>query len=96
MIIVYVVVKIFTRLNKIGDPDQSRTLAGSTKPVIERVVCQPYVSIYDEYRLSDLCTSNFERPVPQYYLPSHFQKIINELRAGDSRLTQAVWLLITI
>jgi hypothetical protein len=36
-----------------------------------------------------------ERPslVPQH---SHSQKLMNELRAGDSRLTQAAWLLMTI
>lgn len=39
--------------------------------------------------------SNFERPslVSQH---SHSQKLINEIRAGDSCLTQAAWLLITI
>jgi len=39
--------------------------------------------------------SHFERPslVPQH---SHSQRLINELRAGDSRLREAAWLLITI
>jgi len=46
-ILVYVGVKIFTRLNQIGDQGQSQTLAVSTKPVIERVVYHPYVSIFD-------------------------------------------------
>ena len=36
MIVVYVVVKIFTGLNKIENQGQSQTLAVSTKPVIER------------------------------------------------------------
>ena len=93
MIVIYVVVKIFTGLNKIGD--QGQTLADSTKSVIERVVYHPYVSIFDEYRPSGLYMTNFERPslVPDH---SHSQSVINELRAGDSRLTQAAWLLIII
>jgi hypothetical protein len=42
--------------------------------------------------------SNFERPslLPQHYSSYHSQQVINELKAGDSRLTQAGWLLITI
>ena len=58
-------------------------------------VYNPYVSILDEYRPPGLYMSNIERPslVPQHY---NSQKLINELRAGDSRVTQAAWLLITI
>jgi hypothetical protein len=60
-------------------------------------VYNPYVSVLDEYRpsLLVLYMTNFERPslVHQH---SHSQKLINELRAGDSRLTQAAWLFITI
>jgi len=42
--------------------------------------------------------SNFKRPslVLQYYSLYDSQEVINELRAGDSWLTQAAWLLITI
>ena len=82
--------KIFTGLNKMEYQGQSQTLAVSTKPVIEKVVYQPYVSISDEYCPYGLYMTNFERPslVPQH---SHSQKLI-----GDSRLTQAAWLLITI
>ena len=59
--------------------------------LVSSVVYNPYVSILD----SSLYINNFDRPslVPQHY---HSQKLINELRAGDSRLTQAAWLLITI
>eukprot|EP00978_Attheya_sp_CCMP212_P049240 scaffold635282_cov519-Attheya_sp.AAC.3 len=39
---------------------------------------------------------NIQRPVSQHDLSYHSQSVINELRAGDSRLTQAAWLLITI
>ena len=53
------------------------------------------VSILDEYRPSGLLMDSIERSslVPQY---SYSQNAINELRAGDSRVTQAAWLLITI
>jgi len=66
--------------------------------VIERVVSQPYVSILNEYRPFGLYMSNFEPPslVPQHYSSYHFQVVINELRVGDLRLTQAAWLLIII
>jgi hypothetical protein len=94
-------VKIFTGLNKIGDQGQSQTLAVSTKSVIERVVYQPYVSILDEYSPSGLYMSNVKQSslvphVPQHYSSYHSQAVINELRAGDSLLTQAAWLIITI
>ena len=95
VIVVYVVAKIFTGLNKIEDQGQSQTLAVSTKPVIERVVYQPYGSIFDEYRPSGLYMSHFERPslVPQH---SHSQRLISELRAGNLRVREAAWLSITI
>ena len=49
-------------------------------------VYNPYVSVLDDYRPSGLYMSKVERPslVPQH---SHSQKLINELRAGDSRVT---------
>jgi hypothetical protein len=58
-------------------------------------VSNPYVSVLDDYRPSGLYMSNIKRPllVPQHY---YSQKVINELRAGDSRVRQAAWLLITI
>jgi hypothetical protein len=58
-------------------------------------VYNPYVSILDEYRPSGLYMSNIEQSslVPQR---SHSREVINELRAGDSRVTQVAWLLITI
>ena len=54
-----------------------------------------YVFILDDYRPSGLYMSKAERPslVTQH---SHSQKLITELRAGDSRLTQAIWLFIII
>ena len=54
-----------------------------------------YVSTLDESRSSGLYMSKVERPslVPQH---SNSQKLVNELRAGDSRVTQAAWLLLTI
>jgi hypothetical protein len=73
--VVYVVMKISTELNKIEDQgqSQSQTLAVTTKPVIERVVSNPYVSILDEYRPSGLYMSNFKQPslVPQHYSSYH-------------------------
>jgi len=59
----------------------NQQLVSSLQP---RPIYNPYVSILD----SGLYMNNFERPslVPQHY---HSQKLINELRAGDSSLTQA-------
>ena len=37
-----------------------------------------------------------QRPVPQHSLSYHSQSVINELRAGDSRVREAAWLLTTI
>ena len=66
-----------------------------TQQPVSRVVYNPYVSILDEYRPSGLLMDSIERSlsVPQY---SYSQNAINELRAGDSRVKEAAWLLITI
>jgi hypothetical protein len=58
-------------------------------------VYNPYVSVLDEYRPSGLYMTNFERSslVSQH---SQSLKLINELRAGGSRVREAAWLLITI
>jgi len=58
-------------------------------------VYSPYVSILDESRPSGLYMTNFERSslVSQH---SQSLKLVNELRAGDSKVRQAAWLLITI
>ncbi len=66
-----------------------------TQQLVSRVVYNTYVSISDKYRPSGLLMDSIERSssVPQY---SYSQDAINELRAGDSRVTQAAWLLITI
>jgi hypothetical protein len=55
----------------------------------------PYLSLYNGYRPSGLLMDSIERSssVPQY---SYSQNAINELRAGDSRVKEAAWLLITI
>jgi hypothetical protein len=55
----------------------------------------PYLSVYNDYRPSGLLMDSIERYslVPQY---SYSQNTINELRAGDSRVKEAAWLLITI
>ena len=73
------------------DQDQpNQQLVSRVQPL---PVSNPYVSILDEYRPSGLYMSNIERPFPQHY---HSQKLINELRSGDSRVPQAAWLLLTI
>ena len=64
--------------------------------VLELPGYHPYVSLYSKYRPSGLYMDNIEQPAPQHYVSSHSQSVINELTAGDSRLTQAAWLLITI
>jgi len=58
-------------------------------------VYNPYVSILDEYSPSGLYMTNFEG---SSLVSRHSQslKLVKELRAGDSRVTQAAWLLITI
>jgi len=63
--------------------------------LVSRVGYNPYVSILDEYHPSGLFMDSIERSslVPQY---SYSQDAINELRAGDSRVREAAWLLITI
>ena len=58
-------------------------------------VYNPYVSVLDNYRPSDLYMDKIQRSVPQHYVSDHSQSVINELRAG-SRLTEAAWLLLTI
>ena len=67
----------------------------SIQQPVSKVVYNPYVSILDEYRPSGLLMDSIKRSslVPQY---SYSQDAINELRAGDSRVREAAWLLITI
>jgi len=65
----------------------------------QQLVCtvyNPYVSILDDYHPSGLYMDKIQRPIPQHYLSYHSQSVINELRAGNSRVTQAAWLLLTI
>ena len=63
--------------------------------LVSRVGYNPYVSILDDYHPSGLFMDSIKRSslVPQY---SYSQDAINELRAGDSRVREAAWLLITI
>jgi hypothetical protein len=72
-------------------PNQQLVCKVQTLPVYN-----PYVSVLDDYRPSGLYMDNIQRPVSQHDLSYHSQSVINELRAGDSRVTQAAWLLITI
>ena len=67
----------------------------SIQQPVSKVGYNPYVSILDDYRLSGLFMDSIERSslVPKY---SYSQNAINELRAGDSRVKEAAWLLITI
>jgi len=67
-----------------------------TQQLLSRVVYNPYVSVFDDYHTSGLSMDNIQRPVSQDSLPSHSESVINELRAGDSRVREAAWLLITI
>jgi hypothetical protein len=66
-----------------------------TQQLVSRVAYNPYVSILDEYRPSGLLMDSIKRSslVPQYF---YSQDVINELRAGDSRVREVAWLLITI
>lgn len=67
-----------------------------TQQLLSRVVYNPYVSLFDDYHTSGLSMDNIQRPVSQDSLPSHYELVINDLRAGDSRVREAAWLLITI
>jgi len=67
-----------------------------TQQLVSRVGYNPYVSILDDYHPSGFYMDNIQRPVPQHYVSYHSQSVINELRAGDSRVREAAWLLITI
>ena len=67
-----------------------------TQQLLSRVVYNPYVSVFHDYHTSGLYMDKIQRPLSQDSLPSHSESVINELRAGDSRLTEAAWLLITI
>jgi hypothetical protein len=67
-----------------------------TQQLLSRVVYNPYVSVFDDYHTSGLSMDNIQRPVSQDSLPSHSESVINELRAGDLRVREAAWLLITI
>lgn len=66
-----------------------------TQQLVSRVVSNPYLSILDEYSPLGLLMDSIEPSlsVPQY---SYSQNAINDLRAGDSRVKEAAWLLITI
>jgi len=78
---------------KLSQSQPNQELVSRVQP---RPVYNPYVSILDDYRPSGLYMDNIQRPVSQHDLSYHSQPVINELRAGDSSVTQAAWLLITI
>jgi hypothetical protein len=61
-----------------------------------RPVYNPYVSVLYESRPSGLYMDHIQRAGSQYDLSYHSQSAITEIRAGDSYVTQAAWLLITI
>lgn len=72
----------------------NQQLVSRVNKVQHLAVYHPYVSLFDDYhRPSGLYMDNVQRPVSQKY---HSESVINELRAGESRVTQAAWLLITI
>ena len=77
------------------DQDQPTQQLVSRVNKVESPGYHPYLSLYNDYRPSGLLMDSIEpsSSVPQY---SYSQNAINELRAGDSRVTQAAWLLITI
>ena len=59
-------------------------------------VYNSYVSILDEYSPYGLHMDTIKQLIPQYYVSYHPQSVITNLRAGESRVTQAAWLLIAI
>ena len=77
------------------DQDQPNQQLLSSVNKVESPGYYPYLSVYNDYRPSGLLMDSIERSasVPQY---SYSQNAINELRAGDSRVRQVAWLLITI
>ena len=82
--------KINSRLKQLGD--QLPILDDTKIDVVQRIVYNPYVSIfYDSCSHPSglyLYMSNFERPGDIFqYQSSDSQRIINELRIADSRWT---------
>jgi hypothetical protein len=77
------------------DQDQPTQQLVSRVNKVELPGYHPYLSVYNDYRPSGLLMDSIERSslVPQY---SYSQDPINKLRAGDSRVREAAWLLITI
>lgn len=74
--------------------DSNRQLAGSVNKV-ESPRYHPYLSVENDYRPSGLFMDSIERSslVPGY---SYSQNVINELRAGNRRVREVAWFLITI
>ena len=72
-------------------PNQQLVSRVQTLPVYN-----PYGSVLDDYRPSGLYMDKIQRPVPQHYFSYHSQSVIKEVRAGDSGMKEAAWLLITI
>ena len=79
---------IFFELNQ-NQPNPQLISRVQTLPVYN-----PYVSFLDDYRPSGLYMDKIEHP--QHYVSYHSQSVIKDLRAGDSRVKEAAWLLITI
>lgn len=75
------------------EPNQGQQYV-STSRVIP--VYNPYVSIFDQPVSSKLYMSKSELVQLRFTDYSYSQELINELRAGNSRVNQAAWLLLTI
>lgn len=77
---------------KFNQYQPNQQLVSSLQP---RPIYNPYISVLDESRPPSLYMSNIERSslVPQR---SHSQSVINEIRAGNSRvrgLFITIWML---
>jgi len=74
--------------------DSNRQL-GSSVNKVEPPRYHPYLSVYNDYPPSGLLMDSIERSslVPQY---PYSRDVVNELRAGNQRVKEAAWLLITI
>ena len=74
--------------------DSNQQLAGSVNKV-ESPRYHPYLSVNNDYGPSGLFMDAIERSswVPQYL---YSWDVVNELRAGNQRVKEAAWFLITI
>lgn len=76
--------------------DHSKSNTHIISRVEPTLTYNPYVSVLNDYHSSGLYMGSIQQPVSQNYLLNNSKSVVNDLRVGDSKLTQAAWLLILI